>query len=131
MMFDKKDVDAAGHPIVRLLRLIFYRQKVTLDQFSSMYAKHGKRIGLSPDEINTNKNNARKALAPSKDDMTWRFFHYMLSSILLLDIEEVILVIKLDSGELIEIGSRDKADQPPRIVSRNNQSGQKNNETTL
>lgn len=112
LMFNKKDVEMSRHPLVRLLRLIFYRNKITLDRFTTLFAEHGKRMGRPPDMNSTYRNNARKTLSVTHDDMTWRFFHYILSNVLRLDIKEVIIVFKKENGELIEVGSNDPVDKP-------------------
>jgi len=86
-MFDKKDVEEATHPLVRILRNIFYEKKITLDDFSTMFAQYGKRMGLAAHITNTNRNNARKALN-IPDNMTFLLFQKILLNILYLDMVE-------------------------------------------
>jgi hypothetical protein len=112
LMFSKEDVEAAGPPLVRLLRLIFYRNRISLDQFSALCGEHGRRIGSTPAMINTDRGNHRKALV-RKDEITWRLFYYILLNILRLPIEEIRIVIRTESGELVEIGSKDPVEGPP------------------
>ena len=112
LMFSKDDVDSVGPPLARLLRLIFYRNRVTLDQFSAMAGEYGKRVGYTPAMINTNRGNLRKALV-RKDDITWRLFHGILLNIMRLNIEEIKIVIRTETGELVEIGSKDPVEGPP------------------
>jgi len=110
LMFSKDDVNAVGSPLVRLLRLIFYRNKITMDQFSALCGEYGRRIGSSPSGINTDRGNLRKALL--KDEITWRLFYFILLNILRLNIVEVRFVIRTKTGDLIEVGSKDAADGP-------------------
>lgn len=117
LLFNKSDVEAAGHPLVRMLRLIFYRNKITLDRFATLYADHGRTLGRSKEMTNIAKNNAQKTLHRDQEDMTWRFFHYILVNVLRLDILEVRVVVRMEkTGELIEIGSNDSVDQPLRVL---------------
>jgi hypothetical protein len=113
LMFNKNDVEAAGHPLVRLFRLIFYKNGVTIDGFTRMVAEHGRRLGRTPAMINTARNNHRST-SVGKDEITWRFFHFAMLNLLQLDIEEVILVVRTENGELVKIGSNDPVDPPRR-----------------
>jgi hypothetical protein len=108
LMFDKTDVDAAGPLLVRLMRLIFYRYKITLDGFAQMVGEHGRRLGSSADAINVHRNNLRNSLNSS--DMTWRFFYYMVLNILRLEVVELRIILREKDGTLIEIGSKDRVD---------------------
>ena len=114
LLFSKKDVEAAGHPLVRIMRLICYRKKITIDRFSTLYAEHGVRLGRQKDINDNYRNNARKALNPEHDDMTWRFFHYIMVNVLRVDIVELKIVVRSDSGELTTIGSNDPV-EPEKI----------------
>ena len=120
LMFEKNDVEAAGPFLVRLLRLLFYRGKITLDQFGTLCGEHGRKLGSTPAMVNTHRNNLRKTLAKD-DDMTWRFFQYVLLNIMRINIVEIRLVIKNEKGELIEIGSSDPPDDLPKIISASKQ----------
>lgn len=106
LMFDKSSVEEATHPLVRLLRLIIFKKKMSLDDFSALYAEHGRRLGHSTQVTNTNRNNARKAMS-RPDDMTFRFFHYIALNILRLDIESISVVVRTESGDRIVISSTD------------------------
>ena len=110
LMFTKKDVDVSQHQLVRLLRLIFYRKKITISDFSTLFAEHGKRLGRSKENNDIQRNNSRKALLVERDDMTWRFFQYIMLNILKIKIIEIRLIIKTESGKLVTIGSNDPVD---------------------
>ena len=115
LMFSKRDVDAAGHPLVRLLRLIFYRRGVTLERFNALYSEHGARMRETPNVTSMNRANTRKALEADKSlnnsQMTWRLFYYVLTSILRLNIREVRVVLHDPvSGQVVVIGSHDPVD---------------------
>jgi hypothetical protein len=106
LMFDKNQVEEATY-LARLLRLIFYKRKITHDDFSALWAEHGQRLGQSTDVTNTNRNNARRTMS-HPDHMTFRFFHYTLLNILRLDIEEFRVVIRdPTTGERVTISSHD------------------------
>ena len=109
LMFDKSKVEEFSHPLVRLLRLIFYKKKVTLDDFSSKYAQHGKILGLHPSITNTNRNNARKAL--QLETMTWDFFSKTLHNILRLNIVDFSVTVQdTDTGKLTTYKFTDKVE---------------------
>lgn len=112
LMFDKKDVDASMHPLVRLLRLIFYKRNITIDKFYTLFSEHGKRLGRSVGENNIQRNNMLKVLNKNHDSMTWWFFCYILFSVLCINIEEVKISFRTESGETIVVGSNDEADEP-------------------
>jgi hypothetical protein len=105
LMFDKESVEEAGHPLARLLRLIFYRKGVSLDDFSTLWAEHGHRLDLNAQMTNTYRNNARKTM--SRNEMTFRFFHYILLNILHLEVEEIRVVVRNEKGERVVLGSKD------------------------
>lgn len=105
------------HPLVRLLRLIFFHRGITLDRFSALYAEHGRRMREEPFITSRNRDNTRKALDASKShnnmQMTWRMFFFVLTDILHLQVEEVRIVIRdPNTGHLVDIGSNDPVDRP-------------------
>jgi hypothetical protein len=110
LMFDKSQVEAATHPLVRILRHIFYKKKITLDNFSTLYAQHGKRLGLAPHVTNTNRNNARKALN-HVEKITFVLFRYILYNVLHEEVVEFSVTIKnLETGELVTYKNTDPID---------------------
>lgn len=112
-MFDKKQVEESTHPLVRVLRHIFYEKKITLDDFSTLYAQHGKRNGLPPHITNTNRNNARKALN-HPDKITFHLFKYILLNVLHLDIVEFAVTIRdTETNDLITYKSNDPINDVP------------------
>lgn len=109
LMFSKSDVEAVVNPLIRLLRLIFYRKGITLDDFAARCAEHGQRLGMTSNDLNIHRNNLRKPLKKT-DEMTWRFFYYMMLNILCLKIVDVRLIFRDADGNLVEIGSSDPVD---------------------
>jgi len=116
LMFSKQDVEAAAHPLVRLLRLIFFRFGITLDKFTALYADHGRRMREDPAVTSQNRNNTRRSLEAGRNQnnmqLTWKLFYFITTSILRLEIEEIRVVIRDPStGKQIEIGSNDPVDR--------------------
>lgn len=99
LMFDKSQVEEATHPLVRILRHIFYKRRITLDDFSTMYARHGKNLGLAAHMTNTNRNNARKALN-HPDKITFVLFNYIMHNILREDVVDHGITIREKDGTL-------------------------------
>lgn len=101
LMFDKKSVEETTHPLARILRHIFYKNKITLDGFSSLYAQHGNRQGLSAVTANTNRNNHRKALV-LPDTLTFALFQYIINNVLHATIVEYsVTILDEKTGERI------------------------------
>lgn len=108
LMFDKDKVNETHHPLVRLIRLIFYKRKITLSIFSTLYAQHGRILGIHSDMTNTNRNNMRKALN-RVDSLTFVSFKHLINDILRLEIMEFSVTVKdHETGETITYGSNDK-----------------------
>jgi len=105
LMFDKKDVEEATF-LARLLRLIFYKRRITHDDFSAMWAEYGHRLGQNIQVTNTNRNNARKTMS-HPNNMTFRFMHSILLSVLRLEIEAFKIVVRTETGERVVISSDD------------------------
>ena len=107
LMFDKQAVEQSTHVLVRLFRLIFYKRRITLDDFSARYVQYGNRIGMSKYRIGTHRVNDRRALC-SLDKITYTLFSKILLNILRLDIVEVAVTIKdTKTGELTTYRSTD------------------------
>ena len=107
LMFDKESVGAATHPLARLLRLIFFRKKITLDDFSALYAQYGQRVGSSVYHTTTRCANARRALL-DPDNLTYERFRRELYNILRLEVVEIAVTIRDEkTGQLITYKSTD------------------------
>lgn len=107
LMFNKAKVEESLHPLVRILRHIFYKRRITLDDFSTLYSRLGKELGLHSSKINTNRNNARKALHHS--DITINLFQYIILNVLRLEIVEYAITVRdQETGEETIFKSTDK-----------------------
>lgn len=79
--------------LVRLLRLLFYKKRITLDEFFCLYQKHGSALKWSPDEIRMKHNNDRTTIAsPSK--LTMFMFMRIVYSILREDVVSMSVVLR-------------------------------------
>jgi hypothetical protein len=78
--------DVPDYMLVRLLRLIFYAARITLDDFSARYASYGKQLNWNPEDIRIRHNNDRKALAFS-NKLTIFLFNRILLNVMRTDIE--------------------------------------------
>ena len=118
LMFDKTSVTDAvdcpyaktipDHMLIRLLRLIFYRKKITLEDFSRLYQQYGHRLSWCQDEIRIDSNNDRRALA-SSNKLTIFLFIRILLNVIRMDIESFeITCHDLDTGERITYNSSDQ-----------------------
>lgn len=107
LMFDKQAVEKSTHVLVRLFRLIFYKRKITLDDFSARYVQYGNRIGMSKYRMGTHRVNDRRALS-NLDNITYTLFSRILLNILRLDVVEVAVTIRdTKTGELTTYRSTD------------------------
>lgn len=115
LMFDKSQVEEASHPLVRILRHIFYKKRVTIDEFSTMFIQYGKRLGLASNQINTNRNNARKALNIA-NNITFAFFMSIVYNVMHLEVVEFsITVIDPETKELVTYKNTDPVESMQKV----------------
>ena len=62
LMFDRRSVSKVHTHLARLLRLIMYRNKVTMDQYASYYHDHASSVGKDHARTTSGLTNERKAL---------------------------------------------------------------------
>lgn len=107
LMFDKEAVEIASHPLVRLLRLIFYRMKITSDDYVALWAKHGQRLGWSPQNANIMRNNSRSPLSDGRV-ITYRLFSYIIFNILQLEVVEFQIKLReIETGKTFVVSDSD------------------------
>ena len=93
--------------LVRLLRLIFYIRNVTLDDFSNLYHRYGRRMSWSQSKIRTMKTNDRDAIG-TQDRVTMDRFMKMICGVLCLDIVSLSVIVREeDTGRIITYSSDD------------------------
>jgi hypothetical protein len=118
LMFDRQSViDTVRQPppkelpdymLIRLLRLIFYRKRITLEEFSRLYQQYGQRLNWRQDEIRVDNNNDRRALA-SPTRLTIFLFTRILLNVIRLDIEDFEIVARdTVTGERVTFGSNER-----------------------
>ena len=72
-------------PLVRLLRLIFFRLKITLDDFANLYHTHGKTINMPPETIRARHNNDRRSIS-SPTKLTLYLFNRIVYNVLRMNV---------------------------------------------
>ncbi len=106
-IFQKVDIETVCDPLVRLLRLIFYRQKITFDHFLASWLRYGHTQNLPHNTIITRCHNDCKVLDNPRS-ITFNKFHRLLTEHL--DVELVSLQIVVQdpgTGEIVIYGSAD------------------------
>ena len=62
LMFDRRSVDKIYNHLARLLRLIMYHNKITLDQYANLYHEHARSMGKDHTKTTSGLTNERKTL---------------------------------------------------------------------
>jgi len=113
--FDYTTVRTTHDMLVRLLRIIFYRRKITVDDFvryhSEYWIRWNRGDALIPESID--RNNQRRTIL--NDKITWGKFRFVISDLLRLDIKCISITVRDSNGELVVYSSDDEiniADSP-------------------
>jgi hypothetical protein len=115
-VFTKQDVNHARDPLVRLLRIIFFRCGITHDIFNRRHYDYFQRERLDEKTLTTHRNNLRRRLAET-DKLTFRAFRFVLTDILRKDIERIRVDLKdRATGELTTYDSTEIVGMEPAQV---------------
>lgn len=98
-VFTRNDVNEARDHLVRLLRLIFYTQGITHDDFVRLHTAYWRRSGKEESGVNTHRNNLRRRLLQI-DGVTFKAFQFVLTEILRMNIESfTVTLVDRETGE--------------------------------
>ena len=110
LVFTKEKVNQTRLPLVRLLRIIFYKLKVTNDDLIRMHMRYWSRTRPGDHTAVTHRNNLRRRI---DDDMslTWKAFHFVLNDIMRLSVVRIsVTVIDPDTNEEVIYNSDEVVD---------------------
>lgn len=95
--------------LVRILRLLFFREKITFETFDACHHRHNSRFALTRQQITQSKGNDRRLL--KEDKLSWDKFQYLLVDILHWEIEDFRITVKdKDTGRVITVAANDWVD---------------------
>lgn len=109
LIYNAEKVRSARDRLVRIIRLIFYREKLTFEDFDELHRRHITKFPKSQTQINSSLNNDRRLL---KDDrISWDKFQYLIHDILRMNIKDFRLVVENpDTGVDMVISADDYVD---------------------
>ncbi|CAK9254156.1 unnamed protein product [Sphagnum jensenii] len=110
LMFSKEAVEKSSDPLVRIFRLVFYREKITPDKFYDLYAKYAEKMGLDRPKMIQNRHNVGRQVTLSEHSITWKLACRVLDGLLDLPIMYVKFGLRRKDGTIFEIDSRDPPD---------------------
>lgn len=96
LIYTPKDIAAVTHPLAKLIRMIFVEQRITDRYLEDMHGLFSLNQDYPQSEINSNRNNLRKAL--TKNEITYSFFERVLG-VFEAHVIDVMATITLANGE--------------------------------
>lgn len=108
-MFNEDDIISTPHPLMKLLRGIFFIRNITLECFSSRIRLYAAQVlGLTPAKVNSQRGNALKHLKYN-DELTYRKFNQFFCGVLGYTIKDITVTIITDDGEEVQYSVSDFA----------------------
>lgn len=108
LMFEIDDIKSVRDHLVKLMRIIFYKRKITQDDFVEKHTAYFNRTNLPPFFLNHDKNNLRRTLN-DPEKLTFKRMLHVLANILYLDIIRVSITVKdPTTGDEVTYSSDDK-----------------------
>lgn len=97
LCFTPEQVHATPDTLARTLRSIFVKRGITHSMFTELHRIHTASLGASPKEVNSNRNNLKKAIY--RDEVTWRTLEYIIVRILGCRISRIQIDVENEAGE--------------------------------
>lgn len=106
LIFDKEAVEEVKHPLVRLLRLVLFKNNITLDDYLTAFNRHAKFMSMSTKDLNSERTNNLKALNRF-DRVTFQKFHQILVTIFRFELIEFSVTFRKPDGQQVTYSSND------------------------
>lgn len=103
-VFTVKDLGGTTFPIAILLRLLFLRENMTWEKFTTMHRNFALRTQMSANQINYSRNNLRRAL--QSPTAGWNNLEHWLN-ISGCEMIDLSLTFKQPNGEIVTIRKSD------------------------
>jgi hypothetical protein len=121
LMFDVGDIERPLPILMRLLRIIFFKEEVTNDDFIQKHTDHYERSGWDPITQNHDRNNLRRTLIDNDEEadprkkikLTWNIFSKTIESVFHRNIVRITITLKdPKTGEVKEYSSDEQLIPP-------------------
>ena len=101
LMFYEGDIEKAAHPLVKLLRKIFYNKRITKKQFSEMYDQYSVRK-LRSGTLGKVLFTGTTKLLDDDNYLSWNTFYQVTTDVLQLNISEIDITVTGAEGASTE-----------------------------
>lgn len=110
LIYNSEKVRRAHDRLIRIVRLIFFREKITLEDFDELHRRQIMRFPKTQTQINSSLNNARRLL--KEDKISWDKFQYLVVDILRYEIVDFRITVKNpETGLEMTISANDYVDE--------------------
>ncbi len=92
LLFNKESVNLVKDHLARLMRVIFYRNKIDNDQFLQWHFRYFGKYHSDHRSLATNRNNLRRAMA--EQQVTWKHFQSVIRDLLYFDLVRVSITLR-------------------------------------
>ena len=92
LLFNNKDVMVARHPLVKLIRLMFYRNRTTLSDFIDGHNRYSNMVGWGKKEAQTDRSNNLKTIVRT-EGITFQKFYQIINLFMHWDIVRISITI--------------------------------------